>query len=173
MKSAANVLKVMTDVNISFIPDEETEGSSKDIVPNVEPIGMEGKPTSIERLLKIDHNPINNVQQRSPGITKPLYTISRSDSDSIKVNGISLALCEMDRNDINALANPRAKEIFININSIVIQKIIAQDYKVQRVLLMEEISHELAHILGYGLIVHDTPFFKVQRILKYIAIQAM
>ena len=79
----------------------------------------------------------------------------------------------MDRRDINALANPATKEIFININSVVIQKIFAQNYHVQRALLMEEISHELAHLLGYGLVVHDTPFFKVQRLLKYIAMQAM
>ena len=104
---------------------------------------------------------------------RPRYTITRREGDHINVNGVSLSLCKMNRTDINALANPQTKEIFINVNSIVIRKVSKQDYKVQKALLIEEISHELAHLLGYGLVIHDTAFFKVQRMLKYIAMQAM
>jgi len=88
----------------------------------------------------------------------------------IKINNIKLAICELDREDINALTNPAKFEIFINRRSPIIQKIISKDLEVQKVVLIEELSHEIAHILGFGLVKHDLEFFKKQRILKYKAL---
>ena len=83
---------------------------------------------------------------------------------------IKIALCELDREDINALASPTRFEILFNLRSPVIKKIVNKAPEIQKVLLIEELSHELAHILGYGLNSHDLVFFKKQRILKYKAI---
>ena len=83
---------------------------------------------------------------------------------------IGLALCELDREDINALTNLVTQKIYINLRSPIIHKILTSNPEVQKVLLIEELSHELAHILGYGLKMHDLDFFKKQRILKYEAI---
>lgn len=90
-------------------------------------------------------------------------------SDYIEINNIKLAICELDREDINALTNPVKFEIFINLRSPIIQKIISKEPDVQKVILIEELSHEIAHILGFGLVKHDLEFFKKQRILKYKA----
>lgn len=90
--------------------------------------------------------------------------------DYLVLNDIKLALCELDRKDINALTNPDKREIFINLRSPIIKKILCQTPMVQKALMLEEMSHELAHIFGYGLIDHDTEFFQKQRILKYNAI---
>ena len=89
---------------------------------------------------------------------------------NLLVNNIKLAFCELSREDINALANPEAYEIFFNLRSPIIQKILTKDPEVQIALLIEELSHELAHILGYGLHKHDLEFFKKQRVLKYKAV---
>ena len=87
--------------------------------------------------------------------------------NSIIVNDIKLTLCKLDRDDINALTNPKEREIFINISSRVIKNILDLEPKVQKALLLEELSHEFTHILGYGNVNHDLQFFKMQRILKY------
>jgi len=102
---------------------------------------------------------------------RPTYLVHKKECNFHVVNGIKLAICKMDKRSIIALANPLEREIYFNINSPIIKKIKKQGPRTQQALLLEEISHELAHILGYGLQAHDTKFFKVQRKLKYLAIE--
>lgn len=173
LKSSAYVLRTMACSNIPIRLDNECSQGDRNYLPDA---GSE--------MLNLRSSTFSYQGSHSkPGVDgrrifhnssdRPRYIITRKDSDCISVNGMKLALCQMDRSDINALANPSTQEIFININSEVIRKISAQEEKVQRALLLEEISHELAHLLGYGLEFHDLSFFKVQRVLKYIAMQSM
>lgn len=101
------------------------------------------------------------------------FKIHQNRNGSITVNRINLALCRLDREDINALSNPKKREIYINLNSPLIQNILNKDSEVQRVMILEELSHELAHVDGFGFEKHDEDFFKRQRYLKYKALLFM
>jgi hypothetical protein len=100
---------------------------------------------------------------------KSLVNLSHNESIS-KIGRYQIGLCKLARDDINAIVNPGENKIFINLESPIIKKILLQKPEIQRIMLIEEISHELTHILGYGLEHHDEKFFKTQRILKYKAI---
>ncbi|MFW9879058.1 MAG: hypothetical protein ACFFG0_38755 [Candidatus Thorarchaeota archaeon] len=80
---------------------------------------------------------------------------------------IKIYLCQLSRNDINTITKIKEREILINLNSPIIQNILSKPIEVQKIILLEELTHEVAHLLGYGLESHDLDFFKKQRVLKY------
>jgi hypothetical protein len=96
------------------------------------------------------------------------YDIMEDDiKKSPLVKKLKLGLCRISREDINGLTNLRDGEIFLNLNSPIIKLMKNNSGKTQKIMLLEELSHEFVHILGYGLESHDLKFFKMQRILKY------
>jgi hypothetical protein len=137
-----------------------------------------GKGISASSLQKIEL-PHQFIPQRRKPVQNPrnnekIFDVEmKGQEDIMRINGIGIVLCQMENEEIIALADPVHRRIFLNTSSTIIDIMKDRPAEDQRVLLLDEICHEMAHILGFGLRIHDDKFFRIQRYLKYQAMRLM
>jgi hypothetical protein len=159
LENALEILSVISDITINL----KEESTRKGVVASIS--GME---------LPEEFIPAWKENFKLERVKDRIYQVDlQGDDTGLEINGIGIMLCQMENEEIIALADPAQKRIFLNTSSTMIEIMKDRPMEDQRVLLLDEICHEMAHILGYGLRVHDDRFFRVQKHLKYQAIRSI
>ncbi|MEA3557957.1 MAG: ATP-binding protein [Candidatus Thermoplasmatota archaeon] len=155
LENAAEILAILSDITIDMT-DKPSKCS----------ISASSSP--------IEFQPAKRKIVPPPARPEPMFEVDVEEHTHImNINGTGILLCQMDNDEIIALADPVHRRIFLNTRSTLIDVMKDRPMEDQRVLLLDEICHEMAHILGFGLRVHDERFFKVHRYLKYRAMRQM
>lgn len=159
LENALEIISVISDITIDIKEDSLKEGLSASAInrkPPDEFVPAKRKKLTIDR----EKDRIYEV-------------VMKGDDTGLEINGIGIMLCQMENQEIIALADPANRRIFLNTSSTMIEIMKDRPMEDQRVLLLDEICHEMAHILGFGMRIHDDRFFRVQKYLKYQAIRSI
>ena len=160
LENAADILTILSDITL----DLGSNTDKKEISAS----------TNTRRPLPEEYIPAEKKSFYPDNNNGPLFDVKVGEQDeAMDINGIKMMLCEMDNGEIIALADHVHRRIFLNTNSSLIGMMKDRPMEDQRVLLLDEICHEMSHILGFGLRVHDEKFFRVKRYLKYQAMKRM
>jgi hypothetical protein len=158
--NACQILSVISDLTLDLKGNGSGDGIHASVLP--------------ERTLPEEFVPAKRKAPARPMNKERIFDVDmKGHEDIMKINGIGMVLCKMENEEIIALADPLHRRIFLNTSSTIMEIMKNRPKEDQMVLLLDEICHEMAHILGFGLRIHDDRFFRVQRYLKYQAMRRL